>query len=162
MRDGNFLSRRRKRQVEAVLVELCQRFADVTRRELGTVRATIQQLDITAKSSSVGSEFQVEVDAFKHEKGLWRIWKALQIVEKLGISPDAVGKLATHRPTSETAYQIRDTIKAKYELEDWQRIAKPIFDKLRQRRRDALVSHILHHPAGEISKSQSAFRVLSY
>src|SRR6185503_7336701 len=53
----------------------------------------------------------------------------------------------TPRPDFAVAHDVRDTIKAKYKPEDWQRIAQPIFDKLRQKQRDALVAYVLqNHP----------------
>ena len=39
---------------------------------------------------------------------------------------------------------MRNTVNARYEPENWQRIAQSIFDKLRQRKRDALVAYIMH------------------
>ena len=39
---------------------------------------------------------------------------------------------------------MKEAIKARFEPETWQRVAQPIFDKLRQRQRDALVSHVMH------------------
>ena len=38
----------------------------------------------------------------------------------------------------------KEAIKARFEPETWQRVAQPIFDKLRQRQRDALVAHVMH------------------
>ena len=42
------------------------------------------------------------------------------------------------------ARDLKETIKARFEPENWQRVAQPIFDKLRQRQRDALVSYVMH------------------
>ena len=140
---------------DAVLNELCQRIADITRRKVDTVQGTVRQLGIVATTSSDAAALRVEVPDFAHEKGLARLWRALQIVERLGVSPDAVGRWATPKPDFTPAQNLRDTIRAKYEPEDWQRIAQPIFDKLRQQRRDTLVAYVLHrHPEGFTSANQ--------
>src|SRR6185369_3265466 len=44
----------------------------------------------------------------------------------------------------EIARDVRNTVKAHFEPAAWQRVAQSIFDKLRQRQRDALVAYIMH------------------
>jgi hypothetical protein len=41
------------------------------------------------------------------------------------------------------ARDLKEAIKARFEPEIWQRTAQPIFDRLRQRQRDALVAHVM-------------------
>jgi hypothetical protein len=41
------------------------------------------------------------------------------------------------------ARDLKETVKARFDGEAWQRVAQPIFDKLRQRQRDALVAYIM-------------------
>ena len=50
----------------------------------------------------------------------------------------------TPAPDAAIAMAVRDTIKSRYEPEAWQRIAKAIYDPLRQLQRDALVAYIMH------------------
>jgi hypothetical protein len=141
------------------LSDLCQRFADLIRRSLDTVQVAVQQFGLTATSSAAGNELRVEVLDFAQEKGLWRLWEALQVMERLGVSARAIWRWATPRPDFAVAHDVRDTIKAKYEPEDWQRIAQPIFDKLRQKQRDGLVAYVLqnHH-----ERFQSANQLFEY
>jgi hypothetical protein len=87
---------------------------------------------------------------FESERPLARLWEALQIVERFG-APVAslleltriISSAATPEQRFEIARDLKEAIKARFEPETWQRVAQPIFDKLRQRQRDALVSHVM-------------------
>lgn len=121
------------------LFECLKRMAELTRRDQDTLSATIRALQLTASD-------------FANEQGLWRLWNALQVLGKLGVPAvpvEAITRWATPNPNFNLARDLRNTIKARYEPEDWQRIAQPIFDKLRQRQRDALVAHIMHQHSFE-------------
>jgi hypothetical protein len=118
-----------------------KRIASLTRREPKTVQATANALSLNAT-------------AFTNERGLQRLWEGLQLVEKLGVPTEAVSHWTNIVKLSNTpdeekervkiARDLKDTVKSRYEPENWQRIAQPIFDKLRPRQRDALVAYILH------------------
>ena len=128
----------------------CQRFADLTRRDFEAVKATAEHLNFASQSSvNSGNEIEltVEVPEFADEKALWRLWEALQIVHKLGVPVESIVNWTKPGWNFEIARDVRNTIKARYSSENWLRIAQPIFDKLRQRQRDALVAYVLHkHP----------------
>ncbi|MBD1847608.1 hypothetical protein H6F89_30255 [Cyanobacteria bacterium FACHB-63] len=88
---------------------------------------------------------------FKSEKPLQRLWDALQVIERFGVVPDAITEWTRIvSPTSlskqrfDIARNLKETIKSRFEPIAWQRVAQPIFDKLRQRQRDALVAHTMH------------------
>lgn len=125
--------------------------AQLTGRDPATVRATAEGLGFTIEAKPDGTGWHVETLDLAQEKGCGRLWEALQIVEKLGVPPktviDATSIIATAlRPPDrfDIARTLRNTVKARYEAEDWQHIAQPIFDKLRQCQRDALVAYIMH------------------
>jgi len=111
--------------------------AQLTRREEITVKETAKAL-FTDPS-------------FKNELNLQRLWEALQVVERFG-APVAsmfrwtriVSATATPDQRFAIARDLKEAIKARFEPETWQRVAQPIFDKLRQRQRDALVAHVMH------------------
>lgn len=110
--------------------------AKITRRDEATVKATAEAL--------------FAAPDFASEQPLERLWQALQIVERFGVPPASlkrwtgiVSSAATAQERFEIARDLRDTIKARFEDEAWQRVAQPIFDKLRQKSRDALVAHVL-------------------
>jgi len=112
--------------------ELCQQIATLTRRKPDVVQATATQLQMTAPEHFAG-EARIE-----------RLWQALQIVERFGVSVASLQKWLTPQPDAAVAMDVRNTVKSRYEPETWQGIAKAIFDPLRQRQRDALVAYIMH------------------
>jgi hypothetical protein len=133
---------------------ICHRLAELTRRNPVIVQATASSLSFAAQSHSTTSALEVKATDFVHEKGIKRLWEALQVVEKLGVPTElivswtkVVSYMVTPAERAMLARDLRSTIKARYEPEDWQRIAQPIFDGLRKCQRDALVAHIIHnHP----------------
>jgi hypothetical protein len=131
--------------------DLCQRFADLTRREFELVRETALSLGFGVDSDPIGDELRIKSEVFANEKSLWRLWDALRAVESLGVglaaiinSTEIVSATKTQDERFDIASNLRNMVKARYETENWQRIAKPIFDKLRQGQRDALVAWIMH------------------
>ncbi|WP_337287743.1 neuraminidase-like domain-containing protein [Candidatus Methylomirabilis sp.] len=115
--------------------------AKLTRRDKATVKASAEAL---VKVPAV--------PAFESEKPLWRLWEALQVIERFGVSPASLlgwADIANNATTADRRFEIardlKEAIKARFEPESWQRVAQPIFDKLRQRQRDALVSHVMQH-----------------
>lgn len=88
---------------------------------------------------------------FASEQPLQRLWEALQVVERFRVSvasllswTDIVNPRATPPTRFAIARDVRESIKARLDEAAWQRVAKPIFDRLRQQQRDALVAHVLH------------------
>ena len=114
--------------------------AKVARRDEATVKATAEAL---VKAP--------DVPAFASEKPLSRLWEVLQVIERFGVPASSllawtgiVSSATTTDRRFEIARDLKEAIKARFEPETWQRVAQPIFDKLRQRQRDALVSHVMH------------------
>lgn len=114
--------------------------AKLTRRDEATVKATAKAL-VAAPT----------VPAFESEKPLQRLWEALQVVERFGVPVASlvdwtciVSPAVIPEQRFEIARDVKEAIKARFEPETWQRVAQPIFDKLRQRQRDALVAHVMH------------------
>ena len=129
---------------DALLADLSQRFADLTRRNVETVVQTATSLGFSGSVDWVAA-------GFAQEKGIRRLWDALQAVDKLGVtvgviagSTEIINPAKTAAERFAIAGDLRNTVKARYEPGSWQRIAQPIFDKLRQRQRDALVAYIMH------------------
>lgn len=117
--------------------EAHEAIAKLTRREKAAVEAASTALPA--------------VPAYRDERVVERLWKALQAVERLGVPAASIVKwtrivdrTATAQERFEIARGLREAVKARFEPEAWQRVAMPIFDKLRQRQRDALVAFILH------------------
>lgn len=113
-------------------LNLCKQIANLTRRKPDSVEAVATELKMTAP------------EHFADLKRIDRLWQALQVVEKFGVSMRSLKSWLTPQPDATVAMSIRNTIKSRYEQETWQHIAKSIFDPLRQRQRDALVAYIMH------------------
>jgi hypothetical protein len=125
---------------EAVLVDVCRRLAALTRRDPQAVRDAADLLGVTATVD--GDE--IVVGALVDERGLHRLWRVLSLATRLGVDPPALGRWADPAPSAEVARDVRDGVQARYQPDQWRRVAQPIFDRLRQQRRDALVAHLLH------------------
>lgn len=116
--------------------------ARLTRHDNATVESAAEDLFTTPDFTAPN---------FKSEKPLWRLWDVLQIVERFGVSVASllswthiVSADATPDQRFNIARDLKEAIKARYEPEAWQRVAQPIFNVLRQRQRDALVSYVMH------------------
>jgi Neuraminidase-like domain len=127
---------------------LCQKLAELTRRKVETIKSVARYFGFTPVS--VGdNNLNLTIAGFNNERGIEKLWKVLQILEKFGVSIDPISKWIVPEPTAEIARDLRNMLKARYEEDTWQRIAQPIFDRLRQQKRDALVAYVMHnHPEG--------------
>ncbi|HZM75062.1 MAG TPA: neuraminidase-like domain-containing protein [Candidatus Limnocylindrales bacterium] len=128
----------------AVLTDVCARIAEITRRKPETVQSAAQQLGYAATTQPVTGGVQVTVPGFTSDLGLAALWRLLLMVKALGVTPEAVGAWANPAPLEPVAADLRTILKARFEPEAWRRVAKPVSDKLRQARRDALVAYLLH------------------
>jgi hypothetical protein len=91
-------------------------------------------------------------------KGIRRLWQALQLVQLMGIpvasltSCTAIASLAPPAgtpPPNVLAANIRNAVQARYTPATWRSIAQSIFDPLRRRKRDALVTYLVNELALE-------------
>ena len=119
--------------------------AKLTRRTEATIKASAE---ILAKAPSVPT--------FESEKPLLRLWEALQVIERFGVSPNALSKwtaivsgIATSEQRFTLARDMKAALQARFEPETWLRAAQSIFDKLRSRQRDALVAYIMQQQGFE-------------
>ncbi len=117
--------------------EVCTLLVDLTRREPETVQSAAQVLLLSLNSNHEAIE-----------KRLKRLWKILQVVERFGIPATTMNGwtqiVNAEKEHFSIARNLKESVKARFEPEAWQRVAKPIFDRLRQKQRDALVAYVLH------------------
>ena len=88
--------------------------------------------------------------SFVADPAVRRLWEALRLVDRFGV---AVATLASctdllkpgvaESRRAEIARDLKDAVRARAGELNWPRVAQPIFDRLRQRQRDALVGHAL-------------------
>ncbi|MGA2704759.1 MAG: neuraminidase-like domain-containing protein [Isosphaeraceae bacterium] len=126
-----------------MIADLCQRLAQLSRRDLANVQSAVDQLGFRAQSAVSGNVLTVTAADFRQEKGIGRLWHALRLSAKLGVPAETVSRWARPAPDFAIAQDLRNTVKARYAPEAWLALAPSIFDKLRQLRRDALVAWIV-------------------
>jgi hypothetical protein len=99
----------------------------------------------------VDTLFALGIDDFKNEIALRSIAEIIRIVARTGISAQTValwGAVETDFDAlHETAQLMKNTVKAKYEEEDWLELAGGLSDQLRENQKAALVSYLLTLPA---------------
>ncbi len=126
---------------------LYQRLADLTRRDIAVVESTAKHI----ASQTVNGILQLNYRVFADEQGVARLWRALQLVQLFGVAVQGLvnATQVTLKNLADEKYQaiaedLKNVVKARYDIEAWQQVAQPIFNTLRQRKRDALVAHLLH------------------
>ncbi len=135
---------KKKKLEEEVLGELSKHLAKLTRRTQEDIKETLASLEYVSASTETPEQFHVEFIDLVNEQGIRKLWDVFQLKHKLGLSVDVIKKFANPEPDADLSKQLRNMIKARFEQENWLRIAQPIFDKLRQQKRDALVAFIMH------------------
>ena len=130
-------------EAPALFEAVSARIGALTRRDAAQVRSVAEQLGFQLQTTLTPDGFTLEAPDFVSERGIARLWAALQIVERLGAPVTKIAQWATPEPDFNTARDLKDTVKARYDTEGWQRTAQPIFDQLRQRQRDALADHVM-------------------
>ncbi|KAG4442597.1 hypothetical protein IFR05_001927 [Cadophora sp. M221] len=89
--------------------------------------------------------------SFCDEIIMLRIQTALTVARKVAVNIPTLfswsSPLARFEAMREIAESIRNSIRSRYKLSDWEQAAKPLHDKLRISQRDALIAFLLHHPS---------------
>lgn len=95
----------------------------------------------------VTTYYALTVESFRNERALMQINNAFSFVLKTGLSAETLGKLAL--PDSDfdhlntTAEIVKNAVKAKYEEEDWLKLAGNLTDKIRENQKQALINYLL-------------------
>jgi peptidoglycan hydrolase-like protein with peptidoglycan-binding domain len=109
-----------------------QLIATLTRRTIEAVTLAADELSYTAATD------------FADVRVLAKLWRLLALAKTLGVPPSSVKKWANPAPEGPLAADVRTTLKARFEPASWRATVKPVSDKLRQLRRDALVKYLMH------------------
>lgn len=122
----------------ATMTDFYSRLGKLTRRDPAAVAAAAQALALQPQH-------------LRDERGIAKLWQLLQLWQRLGTPLTVVQGIpqitTPGLPATEyeaVAQGLKNAIKARYDIDAWQQVAQPIFDKLRQRKRDALVAYLLH------------------
>jgi hypothetical protein len=95
--------------------------------------------------------FTLGPDDFQNEIALKRIHEVIKIASKTGISAQTMAEWGAAEPDfhklHNTAQVIKNTVKAKYEEEDWLDLAGNLSNKIRENQKQALIACLLMQPA---------------
>ena len=122
--------------------------ANLTRRDAASVRAIGEYFGLI-QDQIVGANRQVTaIGDFANNQGVRRIWEALQLLQIAGIpvaSLTASTMIVSAAPPSPDliAANFKNSVKAQYTEANWLPVAQSVFDKLRQKKRDALVAYLV-------------------
>ncbi|NEU08452.1 hypothetical protein GZH53_09040 [Flavihumibacter sp. R14] len=126
--------------------------AKLSRRDISVVAEVATILGIQAIAENTDTRVSISATAFADERGISLLWRALKLVQIIGIPTGTLAEVAqiglsgsTEEKYQAIAEGFKNGVKARYESEAWQQVAQPIFDKLRQQRRNALVAYMLHN-----------------
>lgn len=95
----------------------------------------------------INTHFALSVNDFKNEISLARLAAVMQVVRKTGVSAETLSIWAEPEADfdklDETANLIKSTVKAKYEEEDWLKLAGKLSDTIRENQKNALIAYLL-------------------
>ena len=130
--------------------------ATLTRRNVADVRTIAAFFGLIQDKVTGVAPNQVEtvtaIGDFGNNKGIRRIWQALQLIQIMGIPVSAVTActaIASLAPPAAPspdliAANLKNAVKAQYTIDQWLPIAQSVFDPLRKMKRDALVAYLVN------------------
>jgi hypothetical protein len=126
------------------LLDLVDRFATLSRRPRDTIARAADWLGPWFDLRMDQGERVVRIRLFSHPFGIARLWDVLQLANTMRAPVTALAEWVRPDPDADIAGKLRDATRAAFAPDGWRIAAKPIFDTLRRRRRDALVAHLMH------------------
>jgi hypothetical protein len=125
----------------------------LTRRNAADVRTIGEYFGLIQDVAGGGGENVTAVGDFGNNKGIRRIWQALQVIRIVGIPVSAVTACtaiaALAPPTSapppdQIATNFKNAVRARFTIDQWLPVAQWVFDPLRKMKRDALVAYLVN------------------
>lgn len=126
--------------------------ASLTRRDVADVRTIGEYFGLIQDVVGGTTENVTAVGDFGNNKGIRRIWQALQLIQIMGIpvtaltACTAIASLvspASAPPSDQIATNFKNAVRAQFTIDQWLPIAQSVFDPLRQMKRDALVAYLV-------------------
>lgn len=102
-----------------------------------------QEQDITDLTSAFQWDNKQE---FKKSANLLRLTKCIAALRRLGVNAARALDWTIAVPTQATAESLKQTVKAKYDLTQWEQVIQPLQDSFREFKCDALVNWLITHP----------------
>jgi hypothetical protein len=97
-----------------------------------------------ASLNDVLAQFNDNIAGLGHFQLFSRVYDAFTLIQKMGISAQALAQATTNEPTGDTVRNLQAALRARYDTTDWRDVIQPINNELRSLQRDALVAYILH------------------
>src|SRR6266567_4367522 len=86
------------------------------------------------------------IDQFKKIEMLIQLRACIVLSRRLGVSVAQLFSWAIHEPDAPQALEVKNTVKAKFDDEQWLTVGKTLNDKLRDSQKAALIAYILQMP----------------
>jgi hypothetical protein len=128
------------------------RLGSLTRRDPQVIRDVALTLGLLQETPAGANRQVTATGDFANNRGIRRIWEALQVVQVVGIPAASLAAstlivslappVGSPAPDAVAAI-LKNAVKARYTPDAWRPIAKSVFDKLRRKKRDALVAWLL-------------------
>ena len=106
----------------------------------------INTLVVAFHWADTAASFDVIKLELKKSASLVRLARCMQALRRLGVNAARAIKWAKAEPDSTDADSLKQTVKAKYDLQQWQEVIRPIQDEFREQKRQALVGWLVAHP----------------
>jgi hypothetical protein len=90
--------------------------------------------------------FEVIKQRLAEPANLVRLAECMRILHRLGVNAVRAVQWANADPSAADAESLKQTVKARYDLGQWQQVMQPIQDTFREHKRQALVSWLVAHP----------------
>jgi hypothetical protein len=103
--------------------------------------------EVNSITDFIKNYFALTVNDFKNEIAFIKIYKAVSFVSKTGLPSQTISQWAVPETDFDklhtTADLVMATVKAKYEEEDWIKLASDLSDKIRENQKQSLISYLL-------------------
>ncbi|MGG5890092.1 neuraminidase-like domain-containing protein [Falsiroseomonas sp. HC035] len=129
--------------IRTALDDLFARLAEVARRRPEDVAAAAELLGSGASAAAGAAGLEIRVGLFAEPSRLRRLWEMLRLASAMRLRVAQLAAWTVPNPDARAASGLRDAVRAGFDAAAWRAAAKPIFDGLRQRRRDALVAYLM-------------------
>jgi hypothetical protein len=127
--------------------------ATLTRRNVADVRTIGEYFGLIQDLVAGATENVTALGDFGNNKGIRRIWQALQLIQIMGISVTALTActaIASPAPPAsaprpdQIATNFKNAVRARFTIDQWLAVAQSVFDPLRQMKCDALVAYLVN------------------
>jgi hypothetical protein len=99
----------------------------------------------------VNTYFALKVADFRNEIALNRILDVMQILARTGLAAETIARWGAPETDfdklNDTAQLIKNTVKSRYDEQDWLEIAGDLSDGIREHQKQALIAYLLTQPA---------------